>query len=108
MQIITVFAIIAISYTNAHSLVAYNTPVPTIASGFANVISSSEWDSNHGVSHIRLDYAVRPGVGASSWSAGTNDAYQYVIVNFGFKPVRVVKVVTQGRGDYPQWVKTYK
>ncbi len=83
-----------------------NQGLPAIAAGFANVVVSSEWDANHGASHIRLDYTTRDG--SSSWCAAANDANQWVIVNFGFKPVRVSKIVTQGRGNYDQWVTSFK
>ncbi len=84
----------------------YSQAFPTIASGFAIVVASSEWDANHGPGHIRLDYNTKEG--ASSWSAAVNDSNQWVIVNFGLKPVRVTRLVTQGRGNYDQWVTSFK
>ena len=42
----------------------------------------------------------------SSWSAGTNDKNQWIQVDLD-KPVTVTKIVTQGRKNYDQWVKTF-
>ncbi len=86
--------------------ITYNKPFPTVASGFANLVVSTEWDANHGPSHARLDYVSK--VGASSWSAGFLDQNQFIILNFGFQPVKVTSIVTQGRADFDQWVTSYK
>ncbi len=86
--------------------ITYNKPFPTVASGFANLIVSSEWDANYSPSHARLDYVSR--VGAGSWSAGFLDQNQFIILNFGLRPVKVTSIVTQGRADFDQWVTSYK
>ncbi|CAB4010496.1 Hypothetical predicted protein, partial [Paramuricea clavata] len=43
---------------------------------------------------------------ASSWSAGLYDQNQWIQVDLGREEV-VTAIATQGRANYPQWVKTY-
>ena len=109
MKITVVAILIAVSLAGKDGPnIPYNLPIPTIASGYANVLASSEFDANHAVSHIALDYVTRPGIGASAWAAGFLNANQFVLVHFGQKPVRVVSLVTQGRADSDQWITSFK
>ena len=67
--------------------------------------ASSSWDRNHGPNNGRL-YLRRVGPRAGAWCARHNNRLQWYQVNFG-RPTRVVKVATQGRQDYRQWVTQY-
>ena len=109
MKITVVAILIAVSIAGKDGPnIPYNLPIPTIANGYAKVLASSEYDANHAVSHIALDYVTRPGIGASAWAAGFLNANQYVLVHFGQKPVRIVSLVTQGRADFDQWITSFR
>ena len=41
-----------------------------------------------------------------AWCARHNNRYQWLTVDFG-RTMRVVKIATQGRQDYRQWVTQY-
>ena len=45
--------------------------------------------------------------GASGWCSYSNDYDQWLQVDLQ-EQTRVTGIATQGRGDYPQWVKNYK
>ena len=66
--------------------------------------ASSSWARNHGPNNGRL-FFYRRGYSAA-WCARHNNRLQWYQVNFG-RPTRVVKVATQGRKDYRQWVTQY-
>ena len=66
--------------------------------------ASSSWDRNHGPNNGRLYFHQRGKSGA--WCARHNNRLQWYQVNFG-RATRVVKVATQGRKDYRQWVTQY-
>ena len=67
--------------------------------------ASSSWDKNHGPSNGRLNFR-RKGSLAGAWCARHNTRYQWLQVYFG-RAMRVVKIATQGRQDYRQWVTQY-
>ena len=73
--------------------------------------ASSEWDAEHGAHKARLHKTGWPG----SWSAGTNDANQWLqidVLGLGKKYTKLTRIATQGRGtahpDAQQWVNKYK
>ncbi|CAH1776940.1 unnamed protein product [Owenia fusiformis] len=68
-------------------------------------VSSTHSHSTPLGARARLNYDD-PG-GCRSWCAGSNDANQYIEVDLG-RAVFVSGIVTQGRHDYDQWVKSYK
>ena len=70
----------------------------------SQVSASSSWDRNHGPNNGRLYFHQRGKSGA--WCARHNNRLQWYQVNFG-RATRVVKVATQGRKDYRQWVTQY-
>ena len=67
--------------------------------------ASSSWDKNHGPSNGRLQFRRRGSL-AGAWCARHNTRYQWLQVYFG-RAMRVVKIATQGRQDYRQWVTQY-
>ncbi|XP_068717618.1 uncharacterized protein [Montipora capricornis] len=69
------------------------------------ITASSQWDANHGPDRARLNM-VRSGHKRGAWSAKYNDIGQFIQVDIG-KVVKITKVLTQGRSDSDQWVKTY-
>ncbi|XP_033118606.1 lactadherin-like, partial [Anneissia japonica] len=69
--------------------------------------ASSEYSSqNLGAHRGRLN-TVRDGDAYGAWAAATNDPDQWIQADLG-SVKRVVGVITQGRSDGNQWVKTYK
>ena len=72
---------------------------------FQQMTASSTFKKNHGPSNGRLNHAAANGK-TGAWSAGANDANQWLQVDFG-RNVRITKLATQGRQDYDQWVKTF-
>ena len=72
---------------------------------FQEMTASSTFKKNHGPSNGRLNHAAANGK-TGAWSAGANDANQWLQVDFG-RNVRITKLATQGRQDYDQWVKTF-
>lgn len=66
--------------------------------------ASSSWDRNHGPNNGRLYFHQRGKSGA--WCSRHNNRLQWYQVNFG-RATRVVKVATQGRKDFRQWVTQY-
>ena len=71
------------------------------------ITASSEWSSTHAPSLARLN-RVKEGNKAGSWAAKTNDVNQWLQIELGSDYTKVTRIVTQGRSDYDQWVKTYK
>jgi len=55
--------------------------------------------------NARLNFRSVPGR-YGSWATLHRDLNQWLQVDFA-KKVRLVKVATQGRWDYPQWVTSY-
>jgi len=79
--------------------------LPAIELG-ANVTTSSEFDPHCSKNRIMLNSIYREG--GSAWCTGFNDHNQWIQVSFNFKLQKVVRIATQGRHDYDQWVKQYK
>ena len=78
--------------TNMRSADTVNNPAE------ANRSYSSVWDTNHKKSMLDSDKA---------WSSGSNAVGQWMQINLG--SVKKVKgVVTQGRYNHSQWVKSFK
>ena len=71
----------------------------------AAVTSSSRWDNKHAAHLARLHNRPR-GVYMGSWSARSNNAYQWLQIFLG-RPHKVVRVSTQGRPTVSQWVTSY-
>jgi len=70
------------------------------------ITASSKWDNNHGPSRARLN-TVRQGAKTGAWSAKHNNRAQWIQVYLGRRPTTITQILTQGRQDYNQWVKTY-
>ena len=71
----------------------------------SNITASSYWAVHHEPYLARLHLQPR-WVEARGWESGTNDVNQWLQVDLGIK-YGVTRVATQGRPDYPQWVKKY-
>ena len=69
------------------------------------ITAFSQYDADHGPENARLNHAA-DGRKTGAWSAKTNDANQWLQVDFG-RNVKITKFQTQGRQDWEQWVKTY-
>ena len=69
----------------------------------SQITASSEWARNHGASNARLNLQ-RPGH-SHAWVPRTSSG-SWLQVNFELLAI-VSEVLTQGRGDNPQWVKSY-
>ncbi|CAH3022884.1 unnamed protein product [Porites evermanni] len=69
------------------------------------ITASSSWDKNHSPNNGRLFFR-RTGSRMGAWCARHNTRYQWLSVDFG-RTMRVVKIATQGRQDYRQWVTQY-
>ena len=78
---------------------------------------SSAWEN----SRIGTGYAQSKLNSPVAWCAGRNDGHQWMTIKIDLVPVQGVGilrgnyydtylegVVTQGRGDYPQWVEAFK
>ncbi len=72
----------------------------------AQISASSEWNANHAAIQGRLHFQAAAGR-AGSWSAGTNDANQWLQIDLIGHYI-VTRVATQGRNGADQWVKAYK
>ena len=68
----------------------------------SQITASSVWDVNHGASNARLNFAQKSG----SWSSKSNDLNQWLQVDFKYT-IAITEILTQGRGTYGQWVKSY-
>lgn len=71
------------------------------------ITSSSQWDGNHAAIQGRLHFEAGGGK-AGGWTAGKNDANQWLQVDLGSEYCKVTRVATQGRNKYEQWVTKYK
>ncbi|CAH1802526.1 unnamed protein product [Owenia fusiformis] len=72
----------------------------------SGLTASTTHSSSHGTQRSRLDTQAGGGQ-TGAWSVGTNNINQWIQADLG--EVRVVAgVVTQGRQDMGQWVKSYK
>ncbi|EDO48091.1 predicted protein, partial [Nematostella vectensis] len=69
------------------------------------ITASSSFDRNHGTDRARLN-TVKQGSKRGAWSAKRNNRRQWLQVDLGRRTV-VTKILTQGRQDLRQWVKTY-
>ncbi|XP_028408851.1 fibrillin-1-like isoform X4 [Dendronephthya gigantea] len=67
--------------------------------------ASSEWDANHGAENGRLNFKAQ-GRRQGAWSSKYNDGQQWIQVNFGLQAT-VTEILTQGRSNAYQWVKSY-
>lgn len=71
----------------------------------SSITASSSWSANHGPDRARLDI-TKEGSKRGAWSAKKNDKKQWLQVKLE-KTSKITSVVTQGRQDYKQWVKTF-
>ena len=69
----------------------------------SQITASSEWNNKHSPRNARLNLQI-PG-NAYAWVPSTFSG-SWLQVNFELLAI-VSEVLTQGRGDYPQWVKSY-
>ena len=69
------------------------------------VTSSSRWDNYHGPYLARL-HKKRRGRYRGAWSAGYNNHYQWLQIDFG-RAAKIIRISTQGRQDVDQWVTRY-
>ncbi|XP_031574918.1 EGF-like repeat and discoidin I-like domain-containing protein 3 [Actinia tenebrosa] len=69
------------------------------------ITASSQWDKNHAPWLARL-HRKRRGRLVGGWSARKNNRGQWIQFNLR-SPKRVFKIVTQGRSDTNQWVKSF-
>ena len=70
------------------------------------ITASSEWDSTHAAIHARLNFKAGGGK-RGAWSAGSNDANQWIQVALG-SYTNVTGIATQGRNEVDQWVTKYQ
>lgn len=68
----------------------------------SQITASSEHDISHGARLARLNVQT----GNTCWAARVNDVNQWLQVDF-LQNVTLSKLATQGRYNYPQWVKSY-
>jgi len=73
----------------------------------AQITASSEYDSNHAAIQARLNFKAGKGK-QGAWSAGSNDANQWIQVALG-SFTNLTGIATQGRNGYVnQWVTKYQ
>ena len=70
------------------------------------ITASSEHDSNHAAIQARLNFKAGGGK-QGAWSAGSNDANQWIQVALG-SYTKVTGIATQGRNGANQWVTKYQ
>ena len=70
--------------------------------GDSQITASTVWNSIHGASNARLNFAKKSG----SWSSKINDVHQWLQVDFKYRKT-ITDILTQGRGSHQQWVKSY-
>ncbi|WP_411026002.1 discoidin domain-containing protein, partial [Salmonella sp. s54496] len=63
--------------------------------------------SLHGPDRAQLFEVKTATNGVAAWCAKSIDGNQWIKVDFG-KSKRVNGILLQGRGDYPQWVKSFR
>ena len=73
----------------------------------AHVRAASQYNANHAAVQGRLHFKAGGGK-SGAWTAGSNDANQWLQVDLGNQHTQVTGVATQGRNDSPQWVTKYK
>ena len=71
------------------------------------ISASSQLDAYHAAMHGRLNIKATA-INAGSWSAGSNDANQWLQVDLDSQYTIVTRVATQGRSDDAQWVTRYR
>nr|XP_039262358.1 lactadherin-like isoform X3 [Styela clava] len=69
------------------------------------ITASSVYDGNHNSYHGRLDSRNKPN-DRGAWAAKYNRVGEWLLVDLG-KPTMVGGVISQGRHDYVQWIKTF-
>ncbi|EDO41038.1 predicted protein, partial [Nematostella vectensis] len=72
----------------------------------SRITASSTLNSNHSPQRARLDTVLQDSL-KGAWSAKTNDMGQWLQIDMG-RATKVTRIVTQGRSDANQWVKSYK
>jgi len=72
----------------------------------AQITASSEYDSNHTATQARLNFKAG-GSKHRGWSAGSNDANQWIQVAPG-SFIKLTGIATQGRNASNQWVTKYQ
>ena len=73
--------------------------------GNSALTGSSAFDSNHSFENSRLNTVAANGK-KGAWSAGQNTIDEFIQADLGSE-VKLVRVATQGREDYDQWVTSY-
>ncbi|XP_078359510.1 uncharacterized protein LOC144643983 [Oculina patagonica] len=73
------------------------------------ISASSQWNANHAAIQGRLHFK-KSGSKQGGWSAGSNNANQWLQIDLGNAYTRVTVVATQGRNSdtYNEWVTKYK
>ena len=72
----------------------------------AQITASSKHDSNHAAIQARLNFKAGGGK-QGGWSAGSNDANQWIQVALG-SYTKLTGIATQGRNGDSQWVTKYQ
>ncbi|EGC29182.1 hypothetical protein DICPUDRAFT_58954 [Dictyostelium purpureum] len=85
--------------------------VACLANAILNLRSSTDFNADHGAKNSILNFANSKETnrfdGSESWSASINDKNQFLIAG-GPVVHEFVAISTQGRGDFDQWVSSYK
>ena len=71
----------------------------------SQISASSEWNHGHRSANGRLNFQRRSDR-TGAWSSLLNDVNQWFQVDF-LQIVTVIEIITQGRADHDQWVKSY-
>ena len=71
------------------------------------ISASSQYNVNRASHQGRLHFTLS-GVKRGAWSAGRNQADEWLQIDLESPFTRVTAVATQGRSDINQWVKKYK
>ena len=79
--------------------------IPSGKRGARYITASSSWDKYHGPWRARLHQRVT-GRYRGGWSARKNNRRQFIQYDLR-RPSDVIKVLTQGRYDYKQWVTSF-
>ncbi|KYQ93021.1 discoidin II [Tieghemostelium lacteum] len=84
--------------------------IPFIASCMFNLRSTTDYNANHGVKNILLNFINNKTTsedGSEAWCSSILDNKQYVLLgNSDVKEIHSLSI--QGRGDAPQWVTSFK
>eukprot|EP01132_Coremiostelium_polycephalum_P004999 gene4999-6225_t len=84
--------------------------VACLANALLKLRTSTNYNSNHSQFNCCLNFAndqAKSTDGSEAWCASINDDKQFIVAG-GEVPKTFVGVATQGRGDCPQWVTSYK